>query len=260
MKIQNTIKSLLLISCIGVLLTVNSCKDKNDNTPATTYGTVLLHLHTNVDTNEVEYGTMYTMTGGRMISVDNAQMYLSGIQLEKADGSFIDVPVSSLLKVKETEPYVLGDVPTGNYKSVRFNVGLTPTQNLVVPAAADTNFQNRLEMWFGTTAQPLGYKFINFEGSIDTTASGMGGLSAMAPFKIHIGTNANIKMVMLPEQAFSVTKETTSEVHVTIDYNKLFHNIDLTVPANRSVVTVADNNLSVAHTIANNIQSLFSYE
>jgi hypothetical protein len=141
-----------------------------------------------------------------------------------------------------------------------FNVGLTPTQNLVVPSAADTNFQYRPEMWFGATAQPLGYKFINFEGSIDTTASGMGGLATMAPFKIHVGTNANLRVGMLPEQAFSVAKGTTSEVHVTIDYNKLFHNIDLTVPANRSIVTVADNSLSVAHTIANNIQSMFSYE
>lgn len=263
MKTINTIKYIVLITIFSSLLIFNACKkDNSTSTTAVTYGTVLFHLHTNVDTNEVDnYGDMYTMTGGRMISVSNAQLYLSSIQLQKADGSYITVPTSSILKVQETEPYTLGNVPTGNYKSVMFNVGLTSAQNLVVPSAADTNYQYRPEMWFTIPfSASTGYKFINFEGAIDTTASGMGGMAAMAPFRIHIGTNANLKMIMMPDQNFTITKGAASEVHMIIDYNKLFHNIDLTVQANRNIITTSDNSSSNAAAVANNIQSMFSYE
>ncbi|MGZ3884927.1 MAG: MbnP family protein [Bacteroidia bacterium] len=264
---MKTKKSIYILTLAGVLclaLSSASCKKKKaEDTPtpaAPANGTLMLHFHTNVDTNEVDtYNQVYVMTGGRKISVNVAQLYVSGIQLVKTDGSTYDVSGVNILKLMEVEEYMAGSVPSGNYKSIRFNVGLSAATNSTTPAANDSTL-NRANMWFGTTAQPSGYVFLNFQGKIDTSAAANNSVAQMQPFKYRIGTNAHLKNISMPDQNYTVTPNQVQFVHIVIDYNKLLTGVTLNVNSNLTINTTADNALPLATQITNNIPLMFSYE
>ena len=251
-----------------LLLTVASCKKKAaeptqvNQQPSPSYGVAEFHFHTNLDTNEVDtYNYIYTVQGGRRIALSIAQLYVSGIQLVKSDGSTYDVPNVNLLKLMQVEEYLVGSVPTGNYKSVRFNVGLAPSTNTMTPAVNDSTL-NHANMWFGSAAQPGGYVFLNMQGKIDTATvpSSTITLAQMQPFTYRIGTDAHLKNVSMPDQNFSIEANAVHFIHITIDYNKLFTGIALNVASNLMVNTAADNSSALSTQITNNIPLMFSYE
>jgi hypothetical protein len=232
----------------------SSC-NKHEHDPEPTTGSLMFHIHTMVDTNEVEdYGTVYTFTGGRKIIVDLAQLYMSEIELIKLDGSSYPVSGKIILKKQESEEYEIGDVPIGNYKTIRFKVGLNSTVNASTPLASDTVL-NQPSMWFSTSSQPEGYAFLHFKGSIDTSATANG--TTLSSFDFKIGTSAHFHSVTLPEKQFSVSKS-GGLVHFVADYSRLFKNVDL--KGSLFVSDKADNTSSLAATIGDNIMDLFDYE
>jgi len=252
----------LLTLIIAICLTVSSCKkDKDEAATPTTItgkGTIAFHFHTNVDTVEVEdYDSVYVLTGGRNITVSKAQLYISNIQLVKLDGSTVDVAGTQLIKQGEEE-YTIGDAPAGNYKSVKFNVGLGATANATAPASADSVL-NQPAMWFGNPPQTSGgFVFVNFQGTIDTTTAANG--TVMVPFSYKIGTNTNLKNVTLPDQNFTVSPNQIQFVHMYIDYAMLFDGVQLNNINKLSMNTVVDNATALGTQLANNIAMMFSYE
>ena len=242
------------------LLAVSSCKKKADDaTPAAETGTFEIHLHTNADTNELDaYNDTVVLTGGRQISVSLSQLYISGIQLIKSDGSLVDAPSVSILQKLGVEEYIIGSVPSGNYKSIKFNVGLSSSVNSTTPAATDTNLY-RPEMWYGSSVSPDGFIFVNLQGSIDT-ATVPSASNQLIPFAYKIGTNAHLVSVTMPDENYTVAPGQLGVVHLVSDYAKLFSGIQLNVPSNLQVNTAADNNGALASQLAINIRSMFSYE
>jgi hypothetical protein len=257
MKTKKNIQIVIVSLIAMIALTLNSCK-KADTTPTPANGIFYFHLHTNVDTAEVgSLGAVYTMTSGRKITVTKAQLYLSNIQLVKFDGSLYTVPGVYILKRQEEEVYSVANVPSGNYISVRFNVGLNPTQNALTPVAADSTL-NQPAMWFGATAQPSGFVFVNFQGTIDTTTAGTGTL--LYPFSYKIGTNTNLKNVLMPNQNFAVSPNQIQYVHIIVDYSKLFTGIQLNNNSNLMMNTIAANATGLGVQLTNNIPLMFRYE
>jgi hypothetical protein len=260
MKAKNYIATLSVLIAAGLIL--NSCKKDKDEAPApaTANGTLAFHFHTNVDTAEVEdQDSVYTTGLGRKITVHRAELYISNVQLIKTDGSLQDVPgVVKLIKRGEEE-YVIGSVPAGNYKSVKFNVGLSAAINASTPASSDSTL-NQPQMWFGIAAQPSGFVFINFQGTIDTTTFGNGTIAQMQSFTYKIGTNANLKSVTMPDQNYTVSPNQVQFVHMVIDYNMLFNGISLNTGSNLTMNTATDNSGALGMQLVNNISSMFSYE
>lgn len=256
--ITHLIKPLLIL--LAAITFLSSCKKEKqpDPTPATTpTGTVILHLHSFVGLNEVAYDSIYTDLSGRKISLNMAQLYLSGIELQKADGSFYGLSNAKVLKTLENEEYILGTAPVGNYKSFRFKVGLDAGTNAADPST-NAALLNHTEMWFNTTAQPDGYVFMNVQGKVDTTAGGAGPDANMQNFVFKIGTNAHYKQVTMPDQPFSILQDQAQFVHMYIDYGKLFTGIDLHQPL--MVGSVADNTSALSNAVTNNIPLIFNYE
>jgi hypothetical protein len=254
--------------CVALLLGFSSCKKENtsnntDNTtPNTPTGTVMFHLHTYLENTEVDgYNIVYTTDEGRKISLTRAQFYISAIQLVRLDGTLYDITDKKILKELETDVYFIADVPVGNYKSVKFKVGLDAATNQSNPfPSVDSAILNRPEMWFSSTAQPDGYVFMNVEGKIDTTSDASGTVANMQPFSYKIGTNANYKQVSMPDRNFTVIKDQVQYVHILADYYRLFNSIEINVSNNLTVATPADNATSLANIIANSIPSMFVYE
>ena len=239
-------------------------KKKNDIPPESTapMGTFMLHLHTNLDQNEVErYDTAYTTGSGRKILLSMAQMYISGIQLVKLDGTTIDFTGIKILKTLDEEVYSVGSAPVGNYKSIRFKVGLDASTNQEASnTPADSSLLNKPQMWFGASAQPDGYVFMNVQGKIDTSSNANGTLAQMQSFIYKIGTNANYKQITMPDKNFSIVENQVAYGHITIDYSKIFTGLKLNQAAYLSVATASANAVSPATVIVSNMSSMFIYE
>ncbi len=259
---KKIINKLFLAFAIAVCISSLGCKkESTSSTVATATGRLYFHLHTNVDTNEVEnYGTVYKTSDGRKVSLTKAQLYISNIQLIKEDGSLYSISDTIVLKQLDPEQYFIANVPVGNYKAAKFHVGLDATTN-AKPSSVNA-LLNIPDMWFGSSAQPDGYVFVNLEGNIDTTANATGTEAQMQPFMYKIGTNAHYKEVTMPNHTpiYAVAKDQTTYMHIIIDYNKLFSGIQLGNSMNLMVHTAADNTSAICNTMSNNIPSMFGYE
>ena len=220
----------------------------------------MFYLQTNIDTNEVvSMGTAYKMRkGGRKISVNVAQLYISGIQLTKSDGSVLDMSRSIILEKQLRKPYTIGRVPLGSYVSIKFNIGLSPVQNASNPAPADSAL-NQSSMWFGTSAQPSTYVFVNFQGTIDTSATATCSVPQMKPFSYKIGLNSSLQTISFPIQNCSFIENQVQYIHMIIDYSKLFNGVDINISSNLFMNTTGANTDSVGTRIAANIPLMFHY-
>lgn len=253
------IKIIIALTLVS-LVTMSSCNKKNvEIEKVTPTGVLMMHLHTNIASNEVDsYDSVYQDVNGRNMSLNLAQMYISGIQLVKLDGEIYDVSDVNFLKVFETEGYKLENVPVGNYKAIRFKVGLNPTINALESTNPTyTSLLNSPEMWFENPVQPNGHVFANIQGKVDTTVAKNGDL---IPFSYKIGTNLNLIEVALPEKNFTVSDGMISYAHLAIDYSKVFEGVQINQLNNLSINTIGDNSSALAATIKNNISSMFHFE
>lgn len=252
-------KTILALAVTGMMV-FGSCKKKGTGIEESTTptGTLMMHLHTNIADSEVEeYDSIFVTDEGRKMSLKLAQMYISGIQLVKLDGSTYDVS-TKFLKVLETEGYKIENVPVGNYKALRFKVGLDATTNALDPTNTTyASILNNSSMWFSNPVQPKGYVFAAIQGSIDTTTAMNGSL---IPFSYKIGTNSNLVDVVLPEKNYTVSKDLISYAHIIIDYSKIFDGIEVNKSENLTISTTEDNSTSLATAIKNNISQLFHLE
>ena len=77
--------SISIATTIIFLFSLGSCgrKDKGTST-----GTFYFHIHTNIDTSEVEdVSELYRDASGRHFSLSTAQLYISGVTLHNVNGS-----------------------------------------------------------------------------------------------------------------------------------------------------------------------------
>jgi len=260
--ISVTISRFMLICLCSIILF--SCKkdDKDDDTttPAADKGTVLLHLHNYIDETDIgEFpGLSNPNNAGREIAISKADLYISDIQFVKLDGTSYGIAGKRILKTFDNVLYLVGEIPVGNYNTVRFKVGLDSTTNALDPSAsADSAILNKPDMWFGNTAQPEGYVFMNVQGSIDTSANLSG---TTAPFVYKIGTNVNYVLVTVPGINLTIVKDQAQTAHMIADYNVLFNGVQLNQNGNLSITTPAENNSILATIITGNIQQMFKPE
>jgi hypothetical protein len=253
MKFINT------LAIFAVLLFTACKKEKNIEIEVVPTGSFMMHLHTSIDSTEVaDYATEYLTSEGRKMSLSMAQMFVSNIQLVKLDGTTYDVPNIKFLKVFEIEGYKIENVPVGNYKSIRFKVGLDATTNALLPTDPAQSFLlNHSEMWFSNPVQPDGYVFMNVQGTIDTT-SAINGIPVSFSYKI--GTNSNLISVVMPDHNFTISEGLITYSHMKIDYSMLFSGVQLNLASNLMVNSASENSNIIAAKISSNISSMFKFE
>lgn len=249
-------KHFILFAIGGVLLIMagfsfTAChKDKVTET-----GTFMLHLHSNIDTNEIELGTAYHDANGRQIQLDKAQFFISNVHLKKADGSDYALTGAYILKTVAQEEYLVGTAPVGNYQSVTFDVGVDAAANHKDPstaAATSPLSKSGADTWFGTTS--AGYVFLNVAGLVDTSANNNGAVNF--PISYKIGSDALLKTVTLPKHTddFVMTKDQVMFIHLICDYGVLLNGVNFKTESQTST------NDAIAQKVAANIPSMFSYE
>ena len=250
-KLSGLIATIILFAFFGI-----SCK----KTTSTATGTVYIHLHTNIDTTEVDdTTTLYSDANGRHFSLTKAQFFVSNIILQNADRSSYTMKNAYILKGIDSEQYLVGTAPVGTYTSFKFNVGLDATTNARTPASfTPTGYLPSSEMWFGNTTQ--GYMFMKLQGFADTTTAQNG--TNLMHFSYEIGSATNLKSVTMPLRSGTYSPYTLVSggviyLHLICDYGKLLSVIDF---KSQPTTDTYNTNPAIAISIANNFSNLFEYE
>jgi hypothetical protein len=254
LKISNMKWKFLMVFPMALILFF-SCKKQETPAPAPQYSTLLLHIHSNIDTSEIEVNKPYRNSGGRMISISDARIYISNIKAVKSDGTIIPVKGTVLLKTIDQEEFNAGQIPAGNYKTIIFDIGIDTPTNHISPAIYPVTNPLSMQypsMWTGDVSK--GYIFLNINGMIDSSVSMYGAVNY--PFSYQVATDALLQKVTMPEQAFSVLPGNAHIVHLVIDYGKLFNGIDI----KKQNKTTTFDDYGTAAAIAKNIPAMFMYE
>jgi hypothetical protein len=260
-------KDMVRFMLVGIMFIVFSACDDNDDAADTgptptpvDKGTLLLHLHNYIDESDIGElpGLSNPDNNGRQIIINKANIYISEIQAVDQDGVVYNFTGKKILKIFENVLYEVGEIPVGSYSIIRFKVGLDAATNALDPTSSpDSSILNIPEMWFGSSAQPDGYVFMNLQGSIDTSSNLAG---SFAPFIYKIGTNANYKQVTINGINVTIVKGQASTAHMVADYNKLFSGIAINQNGNLSITTAAENSSPLATAIVNNMTQIFKPE
>jgi hypothetical protein len=259
-KNMSSTKIASVLCCIALLsLAFASCK-KNSPAPAVATGTFYFHIHSNIDTNEIDSaGKLYTDAKGRHFGLSVAQFYVSSVTLQNALGTAYKIPNAYILVSPDSDEYIIGTAPVGTYTSVTFSVGLDAAANASAPSGnlASAALSNAT-MWYGNTTQ--GYIFMKLQGTADTMNVPVG--KKLVPFSYEIGSLTNLKTVAMPTRSGSLapwvlTKDGTQYIHLICDYGKLLSVVNFKTDDSTDSYTL---NPSTAATIANNIPNIFHYE
>ncbi len=249
--------------CILVVSAIVSCnKGHQACCSEPQIGTFYIHLHSNIDTNEVDDTTaLYADAAGRHISLNTARFFMSSITLVNANGTTYTFPGISLLKIIDSEAYLIGKAPVGTYTSVYFTIGLDSATNALSPSAFNpVTYISPTAMWYGNATQ--GYYFMELIGSADTTATQTG--VNPVPFCYKIGGGANRKTVHMPVRStgtaylpWILTANSTQYIHMVCDYGKLLSVLDFKTQDSTDYYTMRP---GIADTIALNVPNMFRYE
>jgi len=256
------------VVALATLLFTSGCHQNNNTTPTALVG---LHLHTSIDTVQLDPGTPNTFlydSLGRLEELTLAQVYITNLSFRnKSTQQWSTITNSIFLKRLSNEIYPVGNIPAGTYDAISFTVGLGNTLNSAAPSSYLTTGNSpdtvlsateQSVMWgsgmAGMAGMPSGYTFLNVQG-YDSTDH--------IPFSYQIGGYGDTVQVTLPYPAgFTIAANEPNIlqlIHVIADYGTLLQSIR---PINSS-----NNNSSfygvtpnAANSLRNNIVRMFRYE
>jgi len=174
---MKNLKQYLILSLTA--LTLGACS--NDDAPAA--NSVTLAFNNTFNDNTIVLGdatsvaaTVNTSAAGQVHHFSELKYVISNIRLVKDDGTEIPYSVNDLDKgaavIDQAKPaslnYVLGNIPSGTYRQIKFGLGIKQAQNTLDQtrfpnfyAAAGANDTQMMWEW-GT-----GYRFTKIEGFYD---------------------------------------------------------------------------------------------
>ncbi len=176
---MNNLKKYLLVSvALSVLI---SCS-KDDKDPVA--NNITLHFNNTFKSNTILLGDGASTTAtsnasaeGQVHHFSELKYVISNIRLVKADGAEVPYNINDLDKgatvVNHAKPqtldYVLSNIPAGEYKQIKFGLGVKPELNTLDQVKfpkfyAEAGANDTEMMWeWGT-----GYRFTKLEGFYDT--------------------------------------------------------------------------------------------
>lgn len=211
------------VAALSFLFTSCSDDDNNPQTIAGTFGDAELYFDNGVNGDALILGNTYTNSNGENLTINRLNYIISNVVLIDNQGNEIIYPKEQSYFIVSEENNIktvhLVGIPAGDYKSVRFGIGVDMQRYLQGETAQqsfwDLASQNQLTWTWST-----GYRFINFEGTY-TSANNTNAI----PFQVHQGSNTatdNYREVtlQLPTTA-RVRENETPSIHIVADANVL---------------------------------------
>ena len=114
----------------------------------------------------------YTNAAGLNYNVFDLRYYVSGIELEKDDGTRVAGPEVFYVDESDstTEQATIGGVPAGHYRAVHFHFGLRPFEN--IPGHLPNTLASLLMQWPDELGG--GYHFMQLDGRYDRMGADAG--------------------------------------------------------------------------------------
>jgi hypothetical protein len=173
---MKTIKYLLLLTPFIFF----ACQEDEEETASL----VMEFIH-KAGQEDFEYDKIYQNEAGNEFSLRLWRTYISEIRLIKSDNETFAIPDSyHLIEPTQGNRFSLNlnQIPSGNYKAIRFYIGIVGDENLSGEIAGDLDPSNNMA-WNWTT----GYKFIRMDGEFEDKTGNRRGVV------VHIGTEVNLK-------------------------------------------------------------------
>lgn len=204
------------LSLLTLLATVTSCDDDdNANSP-----TVDIEFENVVGSTTLELNstTPYATGAGDQITVTTFRYFISNIKLKKADGTEWAQPESYHLidqAIPASQKVSLANVPSGDYTSLTFTIGVDSTRNV---SGAQAGALSKSDMFWNWNT---GYIFMKLEGR-SPQAPGAGAVV------LHIGgfrKGENAVRTVTPtlnNNVIQVREGRTPEIHIKANIQKMF--------------------------------------
>ncbi|MFP5436489.1 MAG: MbnP family protein [Bacteroidia bacterium] len=239
---MKNLKQYLILSLSA--LTLGACS--NDDTPAA--NSVTLAFNNTFNDNTIVLGdatsvaaTVNTSAAGQVHHFSELKYVISNIRLVKDDGTEIPYSVNDLDKgaavIDQAKPaslnYVLGNIPSGTYRQIKFGLGIKQAQNTLDQtrfpnfyAAAGANDTQMMWEW-GT-----GYRFTKIEGFYDVDNKTM---------SIHTGSTVEgtegsytqgvdaYRDITLTLTTNAVVGSSAPKISIKADFNKLLSGASNTI-------------------------------
>ena len=177
------------IICVFGLVLIGACKPDECPPENTEDGTDLtIKFRPTYASNALAWGNQYITAANDTITFDKVKFLLSGFILEKTDGKLVTLDNAyAYIALKDgRDSVILKNVPNGDYKSVRFMVGLDSAINHGDPArwGLDHALSPSLnEMHWGWSG---GYIFNVLEGYYKNNGVNAG-------YSFHVATDKNTR-------------------------------------------------------------------
>ncbi len=256
---KKNIKSAYIILAAMAIV---SCKKSTDTqptpTPASQTQDLSLNMTSVADNNSINYTSIFTTDAGARYTITGFRYYVSNIRLVKQDGTEYPIANKYLLVNPAVASYDLGQVPVGNYKGIRFNVGVDSVTNhkdpTIYPSTNPLAIQSPGIHWDWNS----GYIFLMFEGTCDTTAGNTDVLNMMGGFNhdlfFHIGMDMLYTPVDLSNSSFTINSSSAATLKIQANLNKLFTSVNIKTENESHTM----GSVPLATKVAGNIPTMFS--
>lgn len=224
------LKSIFLPAIMAVSVLFVSCNDDDNGSapiPGTT-GDAELYFDNGVAGDALILGNTYANSNGENLKINRLNYIISNIVLIKEDGTQFAYPKeeSYFIISEENDLHTihLENIPSGDYKSIRFGIGVDE-QRYLQGETAQQSFWDMAAANELTWTWSTGYRFINFEGTF-TSAQTEGEKS----FQVHQGSNTatdNYREItlVLPSTA-RVRQGEMPSIHIKTDANVILDGVN----------------------------------
>ncbi len=222
---KNIILSILFSSLIFL-----SCKKEGNepepSTQPTETGSVQVKFEHMVGEDAFAFNQTYTNDNSETYQITKFKYYVSNVELQHTNGSVYKIPESYFVvdaanTVSGVVPLTLSGIPTGQYKSISFLIGVDSARNVsgAQTGGLDPAGTAKDMYWSWNT----GYIFLKFEGtSPQSTATDNTILYHVGGFRNATNTNA-LKTITLPfnTSVLTVNKTGLPQIHVSVDASRV---------------------------------------
>lgn len=223
-------QKILTFACAILLAsTITSCNKEDNNDGTKTEGNSMEfkadHYWGNTYTTGFSLNKNYYHSNvGDSIQFSQLKYYVCNIELEKLDGSFWKENESYHLvdlSNGQLDKFSIQNIPTGEYKSIKFDIGVDSTRNVSGAQSGALAVENGM-FWSWNT----GYIFIRAEGSSPKIKDNNG------RFMYHIGgfkqsNNAVRELAFDFENILTVNSSAKPSMHFKINTARFWHDVDI---------------------------------
>ncbi len=251
-----------ILAAIAMPFLFVSCNSDDDNVVVAGAGDAELFFDNGIAGDELILGAPYTNSNNETLNFNKLNYIISNIVFIDAAGNEVAYPKEdSYFIINEAatdmQTIHLENVPAGDYKKVRFGIGVDK-QRYLQGETAQQSFWDLATANDMTWTWSTGYRFINMEGTFTSAAS------ADKVFQVHQGSNTttdNYREVTLdlPTTARVRTDEQPS-IHIKTNINVLLDGaVKIKLQDNLNQAGTAASVMGGQNLIdiANNSQSMF---